>query len=111
MRLVTDIRNVLLEQDTLLRAEINQAYGRLFCDPVWNQVRNRFNLTARETQVAILITKGLSAMEIAKRLELSPKTTRTYTYHIYHKLRVTNRTMAAVKMILASGCLTENSGK
>ena len=45
-------------------------------------------LTARELQVAGLITQGLSWTEIGKELELSPHTVKTHYRSIYCKLGI-----------------------
>ena len=48
------------------------------------------NLSEREMQVMLMITSGLSVMEISKRLFLSTKTVNGYRYRIFAKLEVKN---------------------
>lgn len=47
-------------------------------------------LSEREMQVMMLVTRGKSIQEISEQLSLSPKTVSTYRYRIYEKLGVSN---------------------
>ncbi|RQO64306.1 DNA-binding response regulator [Variovorax sp. KBW07] len=51
-------------------------------------------LSAREKEVLDLITKGFTAHEIAKLMELSHFTVRTFVRRIYSKLKVTSKAEA-----------------
>ncbi len=51
-------------------------------------------LTHRELEVLRLLAEGLTNREVAEKLYLSPNTLRVYTYNIYQKLDVHNRTQA-----------------
>lgn len=62
-------------------------------------------LTPREHSILQLIARGLSNDEIASRLELSKLTVRTYTNRILRKLRINNRTRAAL-YALKTGLVT-----
>lgn len=48
-------------------------------------------LSSRQEEIASLILEGLSAKEIAQRLEISPKTVENHTYSIYRKAGVRSR--------------------
>jgi two-component system invasion response regulator UvrY len=48
------------------------------------------DLSERELQVMMMITRGAKPIEIAKKLELSPKTINSYRYRIFDKLNVQN---------------------
>lgn len=48
-------------------------------------------LTPRETEVLTLLHKGITVMEIADVLTISPSTVRNHTQHIYSKLHVRSR--------------------
>lgn len=52
------------------------------------------DLTRRERELLALIAEGLTDKEIARRLNLSPSTVRTYNSALYQKLGVTSRTQA-----------------
>lgn len=47
-------------------------------------------LSQRETQVMLMVTKGYGTQEISDRLHLSPKTVSTYRYRLFEKLNVVN---------------------
>nr|WP_272906805.1 response regulator transcription factor [Hyphobacterium sp. SN044] len=51
-------------------------------------------MTRREQELLALIAEGLTDKEIARRLNLSPSTVRTYNSALYQKLGVTSRTQA-----------------
>ena len=52
-------------------------------------------LTAREVEVLRLVARGLTDVEVAARLFLSPRTVSTHLRSIYGKLDVSSRTAAA----------------
>jgi two-component system invasion response regulator UvrY len=47
-------------------------------------------LSGREMQVAMMITSGLKAQEIAESLHMSPKTVNSYRYRIFKKLDISS---------------------
>jgi DNA-binding NarL/FixJ family response regulator len=51
-------------------------------------------LTSREVEVLELVAEGLTNVEVAKRLFLSPRTIDTHLSSIYHKLGVSSRAAA-----------------
>lgn len=63
-------------------------------------------LSARETEVLEFITKGFTAQEIAKLMQLSPFTVRTFVRRIYSKLKVTSKA-EAIYEARALGLLAE----
>jgi DNA-binding CsgD family transcriptional regulator len=54
------------------------------------------HLTGRESQVLRLIAGGLSNIEIAEVLSLSPHTVKSHVIHIFNKLGANDRTEAAI---------------
>lgn len=54
-----------------------------------------FGLTPREVDVVQLMAEGLSNIEIAKRLQLSPSTISTHVEHILEKMGCTTRAQVA----------------
>ena len=63
------------------------------------------NLTDRERQVLELLGEGLSNSDIAEKLDIAERTVEIYVRNIFLKLRVKNRTQAAV--MWATGVVAE----
>jgi DNA-binding NarL/FixJ family response regulator len=59
-------------------------------------------LTSREVEVLELVAEGLTNVQVAQRLFLSPRTIDTHLSSIYHKLGVSSRA-AAVRFALEHG--------
>lgn len=64
--------------------------------PINNETQQ---LSARESEILILLSKGLFYKEIAHQLEISVGTVRQHIHHIYKKLQVQNRTEAINKLL------------
>ncbi len=60
-------------------------------------LQTSLNLTAREAEVLLWITKGKTNRDIGKILGISPRTINKHSENIYKKLDVENRTSAAAK--------------
>jgi DNA-binding CsgD family transcriptional regulator len=57
----------------------------------------QFGISKRESDVLILLGKGLSNQEIAEKLFVSTNTIKTHTSRLFEKLEVKNRTQAILK--------------
>jgi DNA-binding NarL/FixJ family response regulator len=57
--------------------------------------RGESPLTARETEVAVLVGRGLTNREIAEALVLSERTAQNHVQHILTKLGFANRSQIA----------------
>ena len=64
-------------------------------------------LTMRETQVMVMVTRGQRNCDIARDLCLSPKTVSTYRYRLYDKLGVSND-VELTRLALHHGILEQN---
>ncbi len=53
-------------------------------------------MTAREVEILRLVARGMSHKEIAEQLVIARKTASNHVEHIYAKIGVTNRAMAAL---------------
>jgi DNA-binding CsgD family transcriptional regulator len=58
----------------------------------------KFGLTARETEVALLVGQGKSNVSIAKSLGISTHTARHHTQRVLGKLKVHSRAEAGAKL-------------
>ncbi len=65
-------------------------------------------LSQRETQVMLMVTKGYSTQDISDRLHLSPKTVSTYRYRLFEKLSV-NNDVELTRMAMRYGLLEDNA--
>jgi HD-GYP domain-containing protein (c-di-GMP phosphodiesterase class II) len=63
-------------------------------------------LTAREVEVLVLLSRGMSNKQIAARLVISPKTAGNHVEHIYAKIDASSRAAAAM-FALQHGLLPE----
>jgi DNA-binding NarL/FixJ family response regulator len=61
-------------------------------------VQMQYGLTARETEVAMLLAQGLSNAVIARTLAISTHTARHHTQRVLGKLRVHSRAEAGAKL-------------
>ena len=65
-------------------------------DIAQSPVDGQSNLTKRERQILELIGKGLSNLDVAKKLKLREETIKHYNTQLFRKLGVRNRTEAAL---------------
>lgn len=63
------------------------------------EIKNKYNLTAKELNVLSLLADGNSNLEIAKKMNISINTTKVHMCAILQKLSVDDRTQAAIKAI------------
>lgn len=63
------------------------------------EIKNKYNLTAKELGVLSLLADGNSNIEIAKKMNISINTTKVHMCAILQKLSVDDRTQAAIKAI------------
>jgi two-component system, NarL family, invasion response regulator UvrY len=76
------------EGEQYLGAEIAQKMALNTLKPV--KASPLDNLSEREMQVMLMITRGLTVTEIGEKLFLSPKTVGTYRYRMFEKLGIKN---------------------
>ena len=62
-------------------------------------VKDCYNLTQQEKRVLILLSSGYNNLQIAKKLEISINTTKVHVCSILQKMKVDDRTQAAIKAI------------
>ncbi|MCK5604144.1 response regulator transcription factor [Candidatus Pacearchaeota archaeon] len=92
-QLANGIKAVIDGELWLSRRLISKFYtNKNQCEKKGNQ---ELGLTEREIQIINMISNGAQNKEIAKKLCLSNHTIKTHIYHIYKKLKVSNRTQAS----------------
>jgi two-component system nitrate/nitrite response regulator NarL len=55
------------------------------------------DLTAREMEIANLVTRGLRNKQIARQMNISEATVKMHLHHVYEKLHVASRTELAIR--------------
>ncbi len=85
-----------LDKDSSLFIRPKGILGR---DEYWMFLKSRYQLTARETQVAILICRGFSNDEIAHALKISQSTVKTHLKNLFRRVRVNNRILLLLRFI------------
>ncbi|HET6706803.1 helix-turn-helix transcriptional regulator [Amycolatopsis sp.] len=83
----------------LLAPHVAQAFAREEPPPVRPDTEVPLEvLTARERQVAALVTRAASDREIARQLGISPRTVQKHLQQIYRKLDLTSRAELIVRL-------------
>ena len=85
---VTFIRHVNAEEKLLRLSEAAETTGE-------ELLREKLNLTKRESEVLAWISQGKTNWEAAQILQMSPRTVNKHLEQIFKKLNVQNRTAAA----------------
>jgi DNA-binding CsgD family transcriptional regulator/PAS domain-containing protein len=67
--------------------------------PSRDDLMDRYGLTPREAEVALLLARGASNREAARRLYISPYTVRTHVEHIFRKLGIHSRKALALELL------------
>lgn len=83
--------------DTSLMITITREGVAELPDP--NTLRERYGLTEREAEVALLVAEGHSNAEIAERLFVSPHTVRRHTTNVFDKVDVRSRKALGLKFL------------
>lgn len=73
-------------------------FNKMF-DMMLSNIADRFNLTDRETEVIVLVVKGMSNTEISNRLFISIATVKKHLTNIYTKLGIEGKHQLFSKMI------------
>jgi DNA-binding CsgD family transcriptional regulator len=101
--LINRIHGSLLEMRDLRQQIREQRAGRTpgrggFPPARTAYMQMQFGLTARETEVAVLLAQGHSNVSIAKTLGISTHTARHHTQRVLGKLKVHSRAEAGAKL-------------
>jgi len=66
--------------------------------PSATDLMDRYELTPRQAEIALLLAKGASNREVARRLYISPHTVRTHAEQIFRKLGIHSRKALALEL-------------
>jgi DNA-binding CsgD family transcriptional regulator len=67
--------------------------------PVEPELQERFGLTPREAEVALLLARGASNEEAGEALGISPHTVRTHAQRLFRKLGIHSRKALALRLL------------
>ena len=73
--------------------------GVLLDEKQWLYLKERYHLTPRELQVAILVCRGFSNEEITKALKIKYGTVKTHLRNIYRRVRVKSKITLLLRFI------------
>lgn len=73
--------------------------GILVDQEQWLFLRERYHMTPRELQVAILVCRGFNNEEIAKALKIRYGTVKTHLRNLYRRVRVKSKILLLLKFI------------
>ncbi len=102
---VYQLRGCYLAQEVFVRdpvvlVTVATSPPRLPCASV---LMERFDLTSREAEIALLLASGRSNREIAELLDISPHTVRHHAEHIFLKLDVHTRKAVPLRILGKNG--------
>lgn len=98
--LVDAIRNVYIGQSYIqpvMTSQLVKEFNRIYLNS--NDKSDDSSLSTREIEVIKLVADGMINKEIAKELYISEKTVKNHVSSIFKKLKVTDRTQAAIYAI------------
>ncbi len=73
--------------------------GILLDEKQWAFLKDRYHMTPRELQVAILVCRGFSNEEIANALNIKHGTIKTHLRNIYRRVRVKSKINLLLKLV------------
>jgi DNA-binding CsgD family transcriptional regulator len=81
----------------LLESKLHH-HPKIVAGRVQRRLREQYNLTEREMDVANLIRGGLTNRQISEELNIAEGTVKTHLWKLFQKLQVSNRTMIPVRL-------------
>ena len=85
------------EKDNLLFKQ--RSRGVILDEKQWLYLKNRYHLTSRELQVAILVCRGFNNNEIAESLKIKYGTVKTHLRNLYRRVRVKSKILLLLRLI------------
>jgi len=85
----------LNKDDSILRAPA----GFLLDEKQWSYLKERYCMTPRELQAAMLVCNGFNNGEIAKILNIKYSTVKVHLKNIYRRVRVSSRMSLLLKFV------------
>ena len=73
--------------------------GILLNEKQWLYLKERYHMTTRELQVAILVCRGFNNDEIAKFLKIKHGTVKTHLRNLYRRVRVKSKILLLLRLV------------
>ena len=73
--------------------------GILLDEKQWLYLKERYHMTTRELQVAILVCRGFNNDKIARALKIKHGTVKTHLRNIYRRVRVKSKILMLLKFV------------
>ncbi len=73
--------------------------GILLDEKQWLYLKERYHMTPRELQVAILVCRGFNNNEIAKSLKIKHGTVKTHLRNLYRRVRVKSKILLLLRLV------------
>ena len=73
--------------------------GLILDEKQWLFLKERYHMTTRELQVAILVCRGFNNEEIAKALKVKRGTVKTHLRNLYRRVRVRSKILLLLRFV------------
>ena len=73
--------------------------GILLDEKQWLFLKDRYHMTPRELQIAILVCRGFKNNEIAEALKISHGTVKTHLRNLYRRVRTESKVLLLLKFV------------
>ena len=93
--MITNNKNI--KKDDLLFMQ--KPPGLLLGEKEWMYLKERYHMTTRELQVAILVCRGFNNDEIAKSLKIKHGTVKTHLRNLYRRVRVKSKILLLLRLV------------
>ncbi|MBN1806097.1 MAG: response regulator transcription factor [Sedimentisphaerales bacterium] len=90
-----EIRSKVIKDDPLYK----HPEVKLIDKEQWSYIKKRFRMSERELEISMLICRGFSNMEIAKKLQIKETTVKIHTRNVYRKVNVKNKITLLLKFM------------
>lgn len=87
--------NDRVEEDALFK----RPPGILIDEQRWLYLKERYHMTTRELQVAILVCRGFNNDEIVKALKIRHGTVKTHLRNLYKRVRVHSKILLLLRFV------------
>jgi DNA-binding NarL/FixJ family response regulator len=84
------------QEDLLLK---QRPPGIILNEKQWLYLKERYYMTTRELQVAILVCRGFNNKEIADALKIKKGTVKTHLRNLYRRVRVKSKTLLLLRFV------------